>query len=413
MPRGACVSELSERFAPTSAEALAEFLATCDRGNRPVRIDGGGTLSGMGATAIAGSAVVSTSKLTKLIAHERADLTASVQAGMTLRAFAKALAAAGQFVPLDAPHRERATIGGTLAAGWGGPRRHLYGRPRDFVIGTRIALADGTLANAGGMVVKNVTGYDMSKLYVGSFGTLGVLVSANFKTLPMPKGSRAHHHPLPLNSRSRAITQLQTMTATPSAAFWIEGFAKEIGGADGDDGRLFVLMDGSEAFLERATRDLRSALGRAGVPQTHVVDDGAMHEFERACDAYLENIDDRSVTYRANGDTHDVEERVLAMRELARRFELRADLLADVMNGDAILRVSDDDARGFAIKIQIFDDALREDLPNAQIIASSTSARDGLDAWGAPPPAIAKMRALKRRFDPKGTLNPGRFVGGI
>jgi len=407
------VSETIERLAPASAEELALLLASCDRDGRPVSIDGAGTLRSIGLPARAGDLHVSTAKLKAMIAHEHADLTASVQSGMTLRAFSDALAKYDQFVPLDAPLRKKATVGGTLAAGWGGPRRHLYGRTRDYVIGSRIALADGTLANAGGMVVKNVTGYDMSKLYVGSCGTLGALVSVNLKTLPAPRASRGFHHPLPLDSRSRAFAQLQTMTATPAAAFWIEGFAKEFGGADADDGRLFVLMQGSDAFLDRATRDLRSGLGKAGVPETHVVDAGANEAFERLCDAYVASVDERSITYRSGGDPSDVEARALTMRALAHRFELRADSIADIMNGDAILRVSDTDARGFTAKIEIFDDALHDDVPNAQVIAGDFVGRSNLNVWGAPPPAIEKMRALKLSFDPKGTLNPGRFVGGI
>ena len=403
---------MTGRATPADAEELAGLLAACDRERRAVAVEGGGTLAGMGA-AVESAITIVTSKLNAMIAHERADLTASAQAGMTLHAFGKALAKAGQFVPLDAPVRKHATIGGTLSAGWGGPRRHLYGRPRDFVIGSGVALADGTIAKAGGMVVKNVTGYDMSKLYIGSFGTLGVLVSANFKTLPSPKAARAFHHPLPLGSRSRAIAQLQTMVATPAAAFWIEGFAKEIAGADADDGRLFVLMEGSEAFLDRATRDLRSALGRAGVPETHVVDAGAREAFERTCDAYVAVVADRSATFRSLGDPTDVEERALTMRAVAHRFELRADLLVDVMNGDAVLRVSDADANAFAAKIRIFDGALHDDIPVAQLLASGSAARPYLNAWGTPPPAIAAMRALKERFDPNGILNPGRFVGGI
>lgn len=407
------MSETIERLAPASAEELALLLASCDREGRPVSVDGAGTLHGIGLPARDGDLHVSTAKLKAMIAHEHADLTASVQSGMGLRAFSDALAKYDQFVPLDAPLRKKATVGGTLAAGWAGPRRHLYGRTRDYVIGSRIALADGTLANAGGMVVKNVTGYDMSKLYVGSCGTLGVLVSVNLKTLPAPRASRGFHHPLPLDSRSRAFAQLQTMTATPAAAFWIEGFAKEFGGADADDGRLFVLMQGSDAFLDRATRDLRSGLGRAGVPETHVVDAGANEAFERVCDAYVATIDERSITYRTSGDPSDVEARALTMRALAHRFELRADSIADIMNGDAILRVSDTDVRGFTAKIEIFDDALHDDVPNAQVIAGDFAGRPNLNVWGAPPPAIEKMRALKLRFDPKGTLNPGRFVGGI
>ena len=98
---------------------------------------------------------------------------------------------------LTAPLPAEATVGGTLAAGWRGPRRHLYGPPRDWAIGSSVVLTDGTVARAGGMVVKNVAGYDLSRLYVGSFGTLCVQVRANLKTLPLPQRTRAFQAALP------------------------------------------------------------------------------------------------------------------------------------------------------------------------------------------------------------------------
>ena len=102
-----------------------------------------------------------------------------------------------------------ATIGGTLSAGWLGPRRHLYGRPRDFVIGSIAVLPDGTIAHAGGMVVKNVSGYDMSRLYVGSFGTLAVLVQINLKTIAAQPVARMFHLRLPEGTRERALAQFK------------------------------------------------------------------------------------------------------------------------------------------------------------------------------------------------------------
>ncbi len=214
-------------------------------------------------------------KLNRLLAHEEHDLTCSVQAGMTLAHFSQALAQHGQFVPIDAPLRSKATVGGTLAAGWLGPRRHLYGRMRDFAIGSRVVLADGTIAAAGGMVVKNVSGYDMTKLYIGSFGTLGAIAQVNFKTLPLPAARRLLVASLPEGSRSRALAHLAALPVTPAAAICAEGFGKNVEGEDGIDGRLFLLLEGSRTFIDRATREIRSALGRAGVPGTTILDTGA------------------------------------------------------------------------------------------------------------------------------------------
>ncbi len=397
---------------PKSAEQLSEILARCDRAGEKVAVSGGETLAGMGFPPERLDLRISTKRLAGIVANERADLTIAARAGTPLQNVAVLLAAQGQFIPFDAPLQQHATLGGTLAAGWLGPRRHLYGRVRDYLIGSTIVLADGTIARAGGMVVKNVAGYDMSRLYVGSFGTLGVIVQANFKTMPLPRQARLFLARLPENTRARACAALASCPMPPAAAFWIDGFHNAVDGEDGPEGRLLVLIEGGEA-LERATRELRSTLGRAGVPVTHVADAGARDSFQRAVDAYVACLGERSVTYRIASPTEQAEQRALRLHELARRFDLRTDSLVDIMNGDIVLRVSDLDSRALGAKIESFDDALHEIEPRAQVIASNHPHRIYLRVWGEPPASLAQMQALKARFDPNRTLNPGRFIGGI
>lgn len=403
----------SNRILPKTVPQLQTLVREANERGDALRIEGGNTLKGMGKPPARDGPTICTTALRAVHAYTFADLTISVAAGITVRALGSLLAERGQFVPLDAPRAHHATVGGTLAAGWLGPRRHLFGRPRDYVIGTQIVLADGTLAAAGGMVVKNVTGYDMSKLYVGSFGTLGILVGANFKTLPAPPCARVFIAKLPEQTRLRAIGAIVRLTVTPSAALWIHGFRKSIDGEDGIDGRIFLLVEGSAALVERATRDVRSALGRAGVPETQIIDTGAREAYDRVLDACIATIGERSITFRLSGTMQDSEARVRTVYETAHRHELAAETTLDVMNGDLFARISGKDARAFSQRIEALDDSLHAAFPKTIVVAGDSPIRSTLNVWGEPPGAIAQMRALKAAFDPKGTLNPGRFVGGI
>ena len=401
------------KLVPKTVAELQTAVRDANERGDALLIEGGKTLSGMGRAPERQATPLSTVALRKINSYAFADLTVSVEAGLTVRALRATLAEHSQFIPIDVPRAHEATVGGALASGWLGPRRHLFGRPRDYIIGSSIVLADGTLASAGGMVVKNVTGYDMSRLYVGSFGTLGVLASANFKTVPMPGAARAFIARLPENTRLRAMAQVQELKVPVAAALWAHGFKKSIDGEEGHDGRLFVLLEGSNAVIERATRDLRSALGRAGVPETTIIDTGARDAYDRVLDALIANVGERSVTYRVLGVPAEIDDRVRGGYLTARQHELTAESIVDVINGDLFLRVSGKDAHAFSERIEAFDDALHLLFPKAIVVAGDSPMRASLNVWGELPSGIERMRALKARFDPHRTLNPGRFIGNI
>jgi len=394
-------------------EKLSAFLRDANETGARVLVEGGRTLRGMGRPPVRSSITLSMLEFNEIVEDAPSDLTIAVQSGVTLRTLSHTLAPHGTHVPFDAPRASDATVGGTLAAGWLGPRRHLYGRPRDFIIGSTAVLADGTIAHAGGMVVKNVAGYDMSRLYVGSFGTLAVLVQVNLKTIAAPHVQRVFAVRLPEGTRERALGVLSTLAVMPAAAFWIDGFRGAVDGDDGAEGRMIVLLEGSANSIERITRDVRSALGRAGVPETRIIDAGARESFERVVDAYVANVGERSITYRVPAFPDEALGIARDLAVLAARFELRHDTIVDAMNGDVIFRVSDLDAMALGAKIEMFDDALHDAQPNAIVIAGNHAHRPQLAVWGVEPPGAEQMRALKERFDPKHTLNPGRFVAGI
>jgi glycolate dehydrogenase FAD-binding subunit len=398
--------------APTSVEALAAELAACDAGAAAVVLFGGATLQGVGARPARYDVACDLRRLSGVAAYEPSDLTISVRAGTTLSALARTLAKHGQFVPLDAPLPARGTVGGALASGWLGPRVATYGRGRDFVIGSTVVLADGTVAKAGGMVVKNVTGYDMSRLYCGSLGTLGALAIVNLKTLPLPAVRRAAIAPLPEATRARTVEHVRALTLEPTAALVVHGF-REIAGSDGIDGRLLLFFEGSQATVDRATRDMRSALGAAGVPATTIVDGGAGDVLQHAIDACVAVTAERSATYRWSGLPSDAEARCAAVARIAKRHALGCDSLVDLRAGIVVLRVSAATGDAFDERIVPFDDAFHDAATRVVLLQSPERIRERLDAWGAPPPSFSAMRDLKARFDPRATLAPGRFVGGL
>jgi len=378
---------------PADADQTAAALCAARNAGEALVAFGGGTLQRAANAPVRYDVALSTKRLNALHEYDPRDLTVGVGAGMTVADLSALLARNGQFLPLDAPHASQATIGGTLAAGWAGPRRTAYGRPRDLLIGAIVALADGTLAKTGGMVVKNVTGYDLGKLYVGSHGTLGVIVRANFKLLPAPAVRRLAIAPFDEDLRERAAMQAGALRIEPAALLMIDGF-HEI--AAPGRARIVAMLEGSEQNVERATRELRSAFGAAGIAETRLIDgDAATRTFASVLDAYATVAGDASVTFVARGLPVEAAGRAQRVRDALGR----ADTIADLRTGDVIVRAYDR------------FDAVRDVLGTATVLCAGSSTT--VDAWGAPPPTIATMRALKTQFDPHAVLAPGRYVGGI
>jgi glycolate oxidase subunit GlcD len=166
---------------PESTEEVSEILKHAAAKRWSVSVVGGGSLPAQKTDLI-----INTSRLDKIIEHEPADLIAVAQAGVKLTTFNPKLAENGQWLPLDPPDDGRATLGGVVATGIGGAQQFGYGGPRGSVIGMTVALADGSVIKAGGRVVKNVAGYDLCKLFTGSYGTLGIITELNFKLRPRP-----------------------------------------------------------------------------------------------------------------------------------------------------------------------------------------------------------------------------------
>lgn len=189
----------------------------------PLLFRGGGSKLGWGAPVDEPETLIETSRLSGLLTHNAADLTASARAGTTLTELRQSLAGAGQWLAIDpASEDDGATIGGVLATADSGPSRLRYGSLRDLVIGVTIVLADGTVARSGGHVIKNVAGYDLAKLLYGSLGSLGLIAEVVFRLHPRPVESRTIVGSADASTALDATLRLTSSAAEPAAVEWIQ-----------------------------------------------------------------------------------------------------------------------------------------------------------------------------------------------
>jgi glycolate oxidase FAD binding subunit len=208
-------------------------------------------------TAVPG-VTISTCAMRRVLQYEPRDLTISVEAGLPFAELSRLLAGNKQMVPLDPPCFDRATVGGVIATNGSGPRRRLYGTARDMVIGMSFAKLDGKLAKTGGMVVKNVAGFDMAKLMIGSFGTLAAMSVVNFKVTPLPPETRTFL--LQFDSAEAAMAMRDEIlrgVLQPAAVDALNPAAARRVGVEGF--ALLIEAGGSGRVLDRYARELKGA----------------------------------------------------------------------------------------------------------------------------------------------------------
>jgi glycolate oxidase FAD binding subunit len=407
-----------ELVEPRAAAAIADVLSGASRAKHTVTVRGGGTKIGWGSQVHPTDIVLSTAMLNAVVAHRHGDLTATVQAGATLDAVNRVLSEHAQWLPLDPPWSDRATIGGIVATNDSGPRRHRYGAPRDLIIGVDFVRADGVAAKAGGIVVKNVAGYDIARLMTGSFGSLAVIVSATFKLFPLPQTSRTV-----VIEMSGGAAEPRRSSSQPTAS------AIGNGSADRLDGVLTALLSSqlTPTAIEMQTPPLRvfvrfETIDVAADQQAVAVVKLAEAAGARA--SLIDSDDERALWTDHAARPWNGEGAVIKVTLLPSDVAPIATWLADATRGIdhevvgragvgvLLLRVAGD-AVGQARILA----ALRERLPigrgSAVLVRGSDELRSMIDGWGPIGDGLALMRAIKHQFDPNGILNPGRGPGGL
>lgn len=351
---------------PPTAEAAAEVIRYAHKQNAALIPQGGRKHIALGNLPVTYDIALDTTNLNTIVEYEPEDLTITCGAGMTLGALHKATANAGQTVPFDPDLPDEATIGGVLASdAWGAARMSL-GAPRDFTIGLRVITGDGLITRAGGRVVKNVAGYDLCKLYIGSLGTLVVITEATFKTLPLPKAN---------DRLTFAFSAAGPSCRVPNEAL-MRGLSVRSAVVTRDDGRwlLDVRLAGSPAAVNSSAADIRDLAKAAGASETP----------------------------RPAGSP-------------ARPVTCRLSTLPSTLS--TLLELLPDDVTVIAYPTlgvaRVASDAI-PDFDSPFIIESCPpDLKADRDVFGEPPTSLPLMQALKSQLDPKGVLSPGRFVGKL
>jgi glycolate oxidase FAD binding subunit len=381
---------------PGSVEETSELLRFANDQGLAVSVRGGGTKTALGNPPRELDLILSTARMNEVIEHVPGDQVVRVQAGIKLQDLQDRLAGTEQMLGIDPPERG-ATIGGVVAANSTGPRRYRYGTIRDLIIGITVVLSDGTVAKAGGKVVKNVAGYDLSKLFTGSLGTLGVIAECNFRLHPRPEAARTVAlEPESTLAAGQAAEAIMHAQLVPSAVElnWSE-----------DTRLLTVLIEGIEpsveAQAETASYLLRGfgeladgeadSLGPlappgAGDDEVAIKISTPPAELTGVLDSTLGACSRRGVAARITGH-------------------------AGVGVTYAVLSGADEEAR-----VQVVEE-LREIWTrrggSVVVREAPPTFKERVEVWGPLGSRLELTRRVKEKFDPRGTLNPGRFAGGI
>lgn len=404
---------------PGSVEEVGALLSLASEANIAVTPWGGGTKMGIGTPPKRMGVVLGLKRLNRLVEHEPGDLTATVQAGVPLAAFQSEVGRCGQWLSLDPAFADRATLGGIIAANASGPRRHLYGTARDLLIGVTVVSADGSVVKGGGKVVKNVAGYDLPKLYIGSFGTLGVIVEATFKLRPLPDEERwVLARFVGLKECSLALKELLASDLIPSAVELLDAEALEVTGLGAGRNGGATLLVGFDGLAEQVAwqcEEARVLFATVGLAEYRILEGAAREEAWRKVTGLSEIVANPVARMKLGVLPAQVADVVEQAGGAAQRHGLRAAFVAHAGVGivTAVLAGGGESATGVVDTLKEWRDVARAAGGHALLEWAPLAVKEAVAVWDPPGPAFRIMERIKAQLDPAGILNPGRFVGGI
>src|SRR5271163_930778 len=380
---------------PATEQQLAAILRLANDANLAVIPRGGGTKLSWGNPPARADLILSTTRLNKIIEHVWSDLTVTVEAGCTIQKLQQALAQHGQRLALDPLWPEQATIGGVLSTNDSGALRLRFGALRDLIIGVTLALPDGTLASSGGKVVKNVAGYDLPKLVTGALGTLGVITRAVFRL-----------HPLPRNSQTLSISACK-LEETQRLLFAIQDSklahtSLQARFAHDAEPSVDILFEGTEAGIAAQESQLRALAAESSVQAAPPAVWTASQELWNSCAT--------SAIVKFSVLPASIAKAIESIHLAAKTHQLRWSSVTQA-TGIGWLRL-DGDPQCIQAALTLLRSSFDRDDASL-VLLHHPPQLPPFDTWGAAGDSLPLMRAVKNQFDPKNTLNPGRFLAGI
>jgi glycolate oxidase FAD binding subunit len=401
--------------APSNEDQVAQLLAKASQeGWRVLPAGLGSWLRGGGPTEV--TLVLSTRRLDQLQVYEPADLTVKAGAGIPMTALRDRMLPHGQWLPLDPPGSREGSLGATVTLGYGGPLRHLYGTPRDHVLGLTLVSGDGRVLRWGGQVVKNVAGFDLTRLTVGSWGTLGVVTSVSARLFPIPGTDVTLLIPGPDAEEVLPVAQAMARSPLPLASVELMAPVSSVAALEEElRAALALRLLGSQAEVAEMESRIRTELGkRAGEIRRLEGEDGRrFHEVTDGWERGRALVARLSLPPASLGRLLD---EAAEMGRLASGFGLHGEAYLAAHVGAGILRVAVSELPEEESSLVAWSSHLKGIRMRTEELGGSLTLSKGPDflmrevgAWGSDEASVHIMAGLKAQFDPAGILAPGRL----
>lgn len=414
---------------PKTINEVSKVVAHANQQHLIIIPRGNGTKMGIGGISAKIDIILSTLRLNRITDSDCENLTLSAECGITLKEVQKSLAKVGKgyFLPLDPPYTEKATLGGIVATNSSGPKRMLYGTARDMIIGTKAVFPNGDIVVSGGKTVKNVSGYDMCKLLIGSYGTLGILCEMTFKLLPLPeKEATLLASFARIEEADGFVRELRGSQLIPSSietlnAMAVQKMKYSISLPPNANYLIAIGLEGVTESIERQIFEMSEIGKKHGVLEAVTLDSEKHQAFWIAIRDFAERLTEiyaNLTCLKSNVLISKIGETLGSYEKIVRESGIDCAFLCH--SGNGILYSYILPGKNFRSKVESFIELIEKltseavkNEGNLVVESSPLLIKKKVEVWGQSRRDYEVMRRLKKQIDPAGILNRGRFVGGI